>query len=130
MQTKLNRDEIRAALTGPLWSLCTPFRRDGEIDYEGLRKQIDFTIAAGCKTVLLTAGDSHYIILSDQEIADVTRKTIEYTGGRAMVVVAARYYGTSQAVEFAKYTRDLGADVFMVMAPDWGNSATPETLTD
>jgi 4-hydroxy-tetrahydrodipicolinate synthase len=130
MQTKLNRAEIRAALTGPIWSIYTPFLRDGSIDYAGLRQQIDFTIAAGCKTVLLTAGDSHFIILSDQEIAEVTKATIKHTAGRAMVVAAARYYGTPQSIEFAKFARDAGADVFMVLPPDWGNSSTPETLTE
>lgn len=130
MATRLSRDEIRAALTGPIWSIYTPFLRDGSIDYTGLRQQIDFTIAAGCKTVLLTAGDSHYIILSDQEIAEITKAVIAYTASRAMVVVAARTYGTPQAVEFAEFARDSGADVFMVLPPDWGNSSTPETLTE
>lgn len=130
MQTRLNRDEIRAALTGPIWSIYTPFLRDGSIDYKGLRQQIDFSIVAGGKTVLLTAGDSHFIILSDQEIADVTRATIEHCAGRAMVVVAARTYGTPQSVEFAQFARDAGADVYMVLPPDWGNSSTPETLTE
>lgn len=94
MKKNLHRDEIRAALTGPIWSIYMPFLRDGGIDYAGLRQQIDFIIAAGCKTVLLTAGDSHLIILSDQEITDVTKATIGHCAGRAMVVVAARYYGT------------------------------------
>ncbi|MBI4626352.1 MAG: dihydrodipicolinate synthase family protein [Verrucomicrobia bacterium] len=130
MEKRPSRDEIRAALTGPIWSIYTPFLRDGSIDYAGLCQQIDFTIAAGGKTVLLTAGDSHYIILSDQEIADVTKATIEHCAGRAMVVVAARTYGTPQSVEFAKFARDAGADVYMVLPPDWGNSSTPETLTE
>lgn len=130
MKKNLSRGEIRAALTGPIWSIYTPFLRDGSIDYNGLRQQIDFTLATGAKTVLLTAGDSHYFILSDQEIADVTRETIEHCAGRAMVVVAARTYGTPQSVEFAKFAREAGADVYMVLPPDWGNSSTPETLTE
>jgi 4-hydroxy-tetrahydrodipicolinate synthase len=130
MKTRLHRDEIRAALTGPIWSIYTPFLRDGGIDYAGLRRQIDFILAAGCRTVLLTAGDSHFIILSDAEIAEVTKATIAHCAGRAMVVVAARYYGTPQAVEFARFARAAGADVFMVLPPDWGNSSTPETLTE
>src|SRR5258706_3949067 len=130
MQTNPSRNEIRAALTGTIFSICTPFFRDGSIDYVGLSQQIDWIIAAGAGTVLLTAGDSHYIILSDQEIADVTRAVIEHTAKRALVVVAARTYGTPQAIEFAKFARGLGADVFMVLPPDWGSSSTPETLTE
>jgi 4-hydroxy-tetrahydrodipicolinate synthase len=130
MRPKLTRDEIRAALTGTIWSICTPFLRDGSIDYIGLRQQVDWIIAAGGRTVLLTAGDSHLLILSDQEIADVTRATIKHCAGRAMVVAAARTYGTPQSIEFAKFARDAGADVYMVLPPDWASSSTPETLTE
>src|ERR1051325_174727 len=101
MKKNLHRDEIRAALTGPIWSICTPFLRDGSIDHAGLRQQIDWIIAAGGKALVLTAGDSHLFILSDQEIAALTRATIAHCAGRAMVVAAARTYGTPQSVEFA-----------------------------
>ena len=71
----MNRDEIRACLTGPFPSIRMPFNEDGSVDYDSLRHEIDFIIAAGSKTVLLTAGDSHYMCLSDEEIAQVTRVT-------------------------------------------------------
>jgi 4-hydroxy-tetrahydrodipicolinate synthase len=66
--------------------------------------------------------------LSDDEIAAVTATTVEHVAGRALVVAADRYYHTRQAVEFATYARDTGADVVMVLPPDWGHSSTPESL--
>ena len=123
-------DEIRAALTGPVPSIRTPFTREGDIDFQALRAMIDFDIAAGSKTILLTAGDSHYFNLVDEEIAELTRVTVDHTAGRAMVVAADRHYGTPKAVRFAQYVRDLGADVLMLMPPDWGKSSTPETLAE
>ena len=130
MKNKMTRDEIRAALTGPSGSVRTPFHRDGSVDYNGLRNVIDFNINGGSKTVLLTAGDSHYFALREQEIAEITKVAVKHTAGRAMVVAADRYYGTSQAVEFAKYSRDVGADILMVMPPDWGHSITPASLVE
>ena len=91
-------DEVREHLTGPFPSIRMPFNEDGSVDYEGLRHEIDFIIAAGSKTILLTAGDSHYMCLSDEEIAQVTRTTCEHTRGQAMVVAADRWYSTSRAV--------------------------------
>ncbi len=126
----MDREEIRRALSGPVPSITTPFTRDGEVDYDGLRSMIDFDIAAGCRTVMLTAGDSHYICLSDEEIARVTKVTVEHTAGRAMVIAADRYYDTKRAVEFARYVREIGADILMVMPPDWADSCTPETLVE
>ena len=125
----MDRDEVRAHLTGPISSIATPFNEDGSVDYVGLRGQIDFVLAGGSKTILLTAGDSHYICLSDEEIAEVTRVVCEQTAGRGMVVAADRYYDTSRAVAFAEFARGVGADVVMVLPPGWGRSS-PETLTE
>ena len=125
----VDRDEVRAHLTGPISSIATPFLEDGDVDYDGLRKQIDFVLEGGSQTVLLTAGDSHYICMSEAEIAEVTKVACEHTAGRGMVVAADRFYGTTQAVAFAEFARNAGADVVMALPPGWGKSS-PETLTD
>ena len=124
----IDRAWVRDCLTGPIASIRTPFQRDGAIDCDGLRRAIDFNIAAGSRTMLLTAGDSHYFALSDDEIAEVTRVTVAHTARRAMVVAADRHFNTLQAVAFARFCRETGADVLMVMPPDWAASGTPETL--
>lgn len=49
---------------------------------------------------MLTAGDSHYIALTEQEFAEVTRVTVEHVAGRALVIAADRYLHTRQAVAF------------------------------
>ena len=130
MKQKWTRQEIRSALTGPFGSIRTPFNKDGSLDTDGLRSHIERNIQNGAGTVLLTAGDSHFLILSDSEIARVTRVTVEQTAGRALVVAADRYHSTSRAVDFARYVRDVGADVLMVLPPDWAGSCTSRTLAE
>ena len=130
MKKRWTRQEIRPALTGPFGSIRTPFTKDGSVDYEGLRNHVERNIENGAGTVLLTAGDSHFLILSDSEIAQVTRVTVEQTAGRALVVAADRYHSTSRAVDFARYVRDVGADVLMVLPPDWAGSCTSRTLAE
>ena len=126
----MDRDEVRAHLTGPISSISTPFSEDGSVDYDGLRSLIDFVLAAGSRTVLLTVGDSHYICLSEAEIAEVTRVTCEHTAGRAMVVAADRQHDTGRSIAFAESARDLGADVLMVLPPNWGPSCTSTSLAE
>jgi dihydrodipicolinate synthase/N-acetylneuraminate lyase len=120
----IDKAQVREALTGPIPSIRTPFTRDGKLDVDGLRRQIDFDLAAGCRTIMLTAGDSHYFALSDAEIGELTRATVQHVAGRAMTVVADRQYDTGQALAFAEFARDTGADVYMVLPPDWGKSVT------
>jgi len=122
------KKEVRKALTGPVPSISTPFTKDGDIDYDGLCNMIDFQVAAGSKTIMLTAGNSHYICMSENEIAEVTKVVVNHTAGRAMVIAADKYYNTTKAIEFAQYAHSIGADILMVMPPDWGYSSTPETM--
>jgi 4-hydroxy-tetrahydrodipicolinate synthase len=95
-----------------------------------VRTFIDFTIAGGTKTILMTYGDSLYSLLSDTEIAEMTRVVVEHTAGRALVVAADGIWATPQETEFAKYVREVGADVLMVLPPDWAASCTLETFVE
>lgn len=121
-------DEIRAALTGPVPSLPTIFDRDGAIDFDGLRGFVDFVIDAGSQAVMLTYGDSLYSSLTDDEVAEVTCIVAEQTKDRALVVAADRMWATPKEVAFADYCCEVGADVLMVLPPDWAASCTVETL--
>ena len=126
----MNREGVRDALTGPVTSICLPFDNDGNIDFDGLRNQIDFDIGAGSTALILTLGNSLYTLLTDVEVEEVTRITVDHARGRAMVVAADRRWATPKTLEFAQYASDLGADVLMVLPPDWGNSCTPETMAE
>ena len=115
-------------LTGPVMSVHTPFTRDGAIDYGSLRGLVDRGIDAGSTTMLLTYGDSLYSLLTDDEVAEVTRVVAEQTAGRAAVVAADRIWWTGKTVEFARYAREVGADVLMVLPPDWAGSCTADSF--
>ncbi|GAG43667.1 unnamed protein product, partial [marine sediment metagenome] len=91
MMSSITREEIRERLTGPVASVKTPFLQDGSIDFAGLRNFVDFVIAGGATTIIITVGDSLLTILSDQDIADLAKVVVEQTAGRAMVVAADRY---------------------------------------
>jgi 4-hydroxy-tetrahydrodipicolinate synthase len=121
---------IRQALTGPIASIRTPFNRDGSIDFHGVRRMIGYNLAAGSKVALLTAGDSHFSLLSDEEIRQLNTVMVEHTAGRALTVACDWEFATPQAVEFAKYCAEIGADILMARPPDWASSATQETLVE
>ncbi len=127
---KRDPSAIRAALTGPIASISTPFSRDGAIDFAALRAMVDFAVDAGSPTVLLTYGDSLYSLLTDDEVAEVTRVVAEHTAGRALVVAADRIWATPKEVAFAQHAREAGADVLMVLPPDWAQSCILESLVE
>jgi len=120
----------RECLTGPLGSLRTPFNRDGSIDFEGVKRVIDFVLNTGSKTTLLTAGDSHFECMSDEEIGQMNKLAAEHTAGRALVVGADWQFATTQAISFAKDCAAWGVDILMTRPPDWAKSATVDTLVE
>ena len=121
--------EVREALRGPWPSISTPFKKDGQIDEEGLRRQLDFLIeTAHAKAVVLTWGDSLFSLLTDDEIADVTRLVVRHVKGRAYVVAATHQWWTGKASEFAAYSAEQGADMIMGLPPDWAHSTTVDQL--
>ena len=122
----VDRDEVRAALTGPISSLTTPFTRDGAVDHDALRTLIDANLAGGSKTALLTWGDSLFSVLTDDEVAAVTATVADHAGGRALTVAADSDWWTGKSVEFARYCREIGIDVLMVKPPVWSPPGTAE----
>jgi len=119
---------VRDALTGPCASVRLPFDRSGAIDFPSLQKQIEFVLAAGSKSVILTRGDSLYSLLTDDEIAQVTKAAVKHVNHRALVVAADGSWATDKEVQFAKYCKETGVDMLMVLPPDWGGSDTVSTL--
>jgi len=123
-------DSVREAIIGPVTSLSTVFNKDGSIDYNGVRNCIDFWIEESKSgTILITNGDSLYSILTDKEVAELTKVAVEQTAGRAMVVAAAKPWWLGKAIEFARFSKEAGADVLMVLPPDWAHSCASETIT-
>ncbi|MCZ7647415.1 MAG: dihydrodipicolinate synthase family protein [Planctomycetota bacterium] len=119
---------IRAALSGPIASVRTPFNRNGSIDYAGVGRMLEFTFRAGGKVCLLTAGDSHFTCMSDEEIARLNRYCIERTRGWALTVACDWEFATPQALAFARRCASWGADLLMARPPDWAASASVEGL--
>lgn len=127
----VNVEQVKQAMAkAPVPSISTPFHRDGSIDFNGLRNQVDFIIEAGTGMVLLTYGDSLYSVLSDEEIAEVTRAVVEQTRRRAMVVAATGVWWTGQCMRFARFARDIGADVLMSLPPNWADASAVHTLKE
>lgn len=122
--------DIRAKLSGPWPSIHTPFTKSGEIDYAALRGQLAFALEAKAKAVVLTWGDSLFSILTDNEIAEITKAVVEHIDGRAYVVAATDRWWTGRAAEFAAYCAEVGADMVMGLPPDWEASTTVDTLVN
>lgn len=120
----------KSILSVPIPSISTPFLKNGEIDFHSLANMVEQYISWGSTALMLTAGDSNFICMSDREIAEVTYAVLKQVNHRAYVIVADRYFATNAAVEFARETQKRGADCYMALPPDWAGSTMPEELLE
>lgn len=121
-------DDLRTALASPIPSLRTPFLPDGDVDWDGVRSQVDFVIAGGARTIMITWGDSLHSVLTDDEVAQLARTVVEHTAGRAKVIAADNIWATPKAVAYAEYCAEIGADLLMLLPPNWAGSTTADSL--
>ena len=104
-----------------IWPVApTPFHDDGTLDLEGMRRVLDLMIDQGSDGICILANFSEQFLISDAERETLTRLCLEHVAGRVPVVVTTSHYATPIAVERARFAKDLGAAMVMMMPPYHG----------
>lgn len=110
-------------------ALATPMNLDGSVDYSALRKLIDWHITEGtdCIGVVGTTGESPTV--SVQEHCEIIRVSVEESkryaaanpsvrGGKHVPILAGcGANSTTEAIELAKYAKEVGADCQLQVVP-------------
>ncbi len=104
-------------IAGSIVALVTPMQEDGSVDYDALRRLIDWHIAEGtdCLGVVGTTGESPTV--SVQEHCEVIRVTVQHAAGRVPVMAGTGGNATSEAIELARYAQQVGADCSLSVVP-------------
>ncbi|MEW2916002.1 dihydrodipicolinate synthase family protein [Ruegeria sp. ANG10] len=104
-----------------IWPVApTPFNEDGSLDLEGMKRVLDCLIDQGADGICVLANFSEQFLISDEERAILTRLSLEHVAGRVPMIVTISHFATQIAVERAKFAKDLGADIVMMMPPYHG----------
>ncbi len=113
-------------LAGVLPVLHTPFLDDDQIDFGGLRREIDWTFGLGVDGVC-AAMVSEILRLTIDERIELTRRIVEMAAGRGVVVSSIGAESTQQAVRFGVQAKQLGCDAVMAVPP-MSDSLSEEAL--
>ena len=112
-----------------IWPVApTPFHDDGTPDLEGMKRVLDCLIDQGADGICILANFSEQFLISDAEREVLARLSVEHIAGRVPVIITISHYATQIAVERARFAKDLGADIVMMMPPYHGAllKGTPE----
>ncbi|WP_422026962.1 dihydrodipicolinate synthase family protein [Roseovarius sp.] len=104
-----------------IWPVApTPFHEDGQVDGEGMKRVLDCMIDQGVDGICILANFSEQFLISDAEREALTRLSLEHVAGRVPVIVTISHFATPIVVERARFAKELGADIVMMMPPYHG----------
>jgi 4-hydroxy-tetrahydrodipicolinate synthase len=104
-------------LHGTYVVMVTPFTGDGEVDYSGMRKNIEWWIGQKIHGLIPLGSTGEFASLSDAQKRRITETVIEQVNGRLPVVVGATAETTEKAIEYSLQAQDLGATALLILPP-------------
>ena len=95
----------------------TPMLQDGSVDFEGLKKLIDFQVDNGTDAIIICGTTGESSTLSDEEHRDCIRCAVEHTHNRIPVIAGTGSNDTKYAIELSREAQELGADGLLLVTP-------------
>jgi len=105
-------------------AIVTPFK-DGKLDVERLKQQIEFQVEAGTNCVVPVGTTGESPTLSHPEHERVISETIQIAAGRIKVMAGTGSNSTDEAISLTEWAAKEGADATLQVAPYY-NKPTQE----
>ena len=107
-------------IIGSIVALVTPMHEDGRIDYEALRRLIDWHIAEGtdCIGVVGTTGESPTVSMEENcEVIRVAVEQAKKAKRRVPIMAGTGANSTAEAIELTRFAKKVGADCHLSVVP-------------
>jgi len=95
----------------------TPFDEQLQVDWEGLRRVVDFCVECGAHGIVWPVNASGFASLADEERLEGARAVVEQVAGRVPVVIGTQGVSAAHAALFSRHASEIGADAVIAMAP-------------
>ena len=108
---------IQTRLKGMGVALVTPFKEDGNVDYEALLRLVDYQLQNGTDFLCVLGTTAETPTLSKEEKEKVKRTVIDRVGGRIPILLGVGSNSTQAVVETLKNDDMTGVDALLVVVP-------------
>jgi 4-hydroxy-tetrahydrodipicolinate synthase len=109
--------KLKGELKGVYPALITPFKKNGEIDEQGFRNNIDFVIEGGVSGIVPCGCTGEAATLSFDEQKRLLEVAVDQANGRVPVIGGSGSNNTREAVELTQYAKEAGASAAMLITP-------------
>ena len=103
--------------TGLATAMITPFHDNGGVNYEAFGEMIDRQIEGGTDVLVIAGTTGEPSTMTEQEIEDLMRFSVQYVAKRAMIVFGSGSNCTAKTVAASIKAEKLGADGLLVVTP-------------
>ena len=114
-------------LTGSLVALVTPMFEDGQVDFESLKRLVDFHIDNGTDGIVAVGTTGESATLGVEEHIKVVEAVAKHAAGRVTVVAGTGANSTAEAIELAHLAKQAGASHSLSVVPYY-NKPTQEGI--
>ncbi len=111
---------------GSIVALITPFK-NGEVDYEALKRLIDFHVENGTDAILVCGTTGESPTLTFEEHDKVVEFAVKYAKGRIKVIAGTGANATHEALHLTAHAKEVGADAALLVVPYY-NKPTQEGI--
>lgn len=118
-----------AIFTGAGVAIITPFHEDGSINYDRLKKLVDYHCENGTDSIVICGTTGESATMTEEEHLECIKRTIDFTAGRIPVIAGTGSNCTATAVELSREAAKAGADGLLVVTPYY-NKATQKGLIE
>ena len=108
-------------------AIVTPFTNDNKINYDELKKLIDFQIRNNTDAIVVCGTTGESATLSNSERRELIKFTVEYVNHRVPVIAGTGSNNTQYAIELTKYAESINVDGALVVTPYY-NKTTQKGL--
>lgn len=114
-------------LKGSLVAIVTPMFEDGTLDFDALRKLVDFHIAEGSDGLVVVGTTGESPTVSVDEHVELIRVVVQQAAGRVPVIAGTGANSTKEAIALSQMAKDVGADMTLSVVPYY-NRPTQEGM--
>ncbi|MCI9434258.1 MAG: 4-hydroxy-tetrahydrodipicolinate synthase [Bacilli bacterium] len=104
-------------------ALITPFKENGEIDFETLKNLVEFQIENGTDSIIICGTTGESSTLNDEEHIKCIEACVKYVNGRIPVIAGTGSNDTKTAVMLSKEAEKVGADGLLCVTPYYNKTS-------
>ena len=98
-------------------ALVTPFKEDGSIDFEELKKLIEFQILEGADSLIICGTTGESATLSTDEKKEVIKFAVQTAKKKIPIIAGTGGNNTKTCIQLSQYAQSVGADALLLVTP-------------